>query len=80
MQKHRYWQGALETAWQQTCRRETAIRSLIEAGPVSHAQADVLAKDLGISRSLVLQMVHDLAAKRRISLRFNCKNLATKVT
>jgi hypothetical protein len=47
MQKHRYWQGALETAWQQTCRRETAIRSLIEAGPVSHAQADVLAKDLG---------------------------------
>ena len=68
MQKHRYWQGALETAWQQTRRRETAIRSLIEAGPVSHAQADVVAKDLGISRSLVFTN----------GLRFNCKNLARK--
>ena len=46
------------------------------AGPVSHAQAVVVAKDLGISRSLSLQMVHDLAAKRSFSLRFNCKNLA----
>jgi hypothetical protein len=66
MRKHRYWQGALETAWQQTRRRETAIRSLIEAGPVSHAQADVVAKDLGISRSLVFTNGPRFSCKKEI--------------
>jgi hypothetical protein len=32
---------------------QAAVRSLIAAGPVSHAQAVVVGKDLGISRSLV---------------------------
>jgi hypothetical protein len=45
MQKHRSWQGASEAEWQEACRREAAIRSLIESGPVSHARADVVAKD-----------------------------------
>jgi hypothetical protein len=53
MQKHRSWQGASETEWQEACRRESAIRLLIECGPVSHARADAVAKDLGISRALV---------------------------
>jgi len=56
MQKHRSWQGASETEWQEACRRESAIRSLIESGPVSHARADVVAKDLGISRALVYRL------------------------
>jgi Resolvase, N terminal domain len=37
------------------------FRSLIEAGPANHARADVVAKDLGINRSLVF------------GLRFSCK-------
>jgi hypothetical protein len=41
MQKRRSCQGAYETEWQEACRREAAIRSLIEAGPASHASADV---------------------------------------
>jgi len=53
MQKHGSWQGASETEWQEACRRESAIRSLIESGPVSHPRADAVAKDLGISRALV---------------------------
>jgi putative transposase len=56
MQKHRSWQGASEAEWQEACRREAAIRSLIEAGPVSHARADVVAKDLGIRRALVYRL------------------------
>ena len=56
MQKHGSWQGASETEWQEACRRESAIRSLIESGPVSHARADVVAKDLGISRALVYRL------------------------
>jgi hypothetical protein len=63
MQKHRSWQGACETEWQEACQREAAIQSLIEAGPVSHARADVVAKDLGMSRSLVFAN----------GLRFRCK-------
>jgi len=62
MQKHRSWQGASETEWQEACRRESAIRSLIESVPVSHARADVVAKDLGISRALVYR----LASRYRI--------------
>jgi hypothetical protein len=54
MQKRRSCQGGYETERQEACRREAAIRSLIEAGPASHASADVVAKDLGIRRSLVL--------------------------
>src|SRR6516162_7028916 len=57
MQKHRSWQGASETEWQEACRRESAIRSLIESGPVGHARADVVAKDLGISGALVYRLV-----------------------
>jgi hypothetical protein len=66
MQKHRYWQGALETAWQEACRRETASRSLIESGPANHAQADVVAKDLGISRSLVFTNGPRFSCKKEI--------------
>jgi hypothetical protein len=43
----------------------TKRRSVIEAGQSCHARADVVAKDLGISRSLVFAKVYRLAAKRR---------------
>jgi len=41
MQK-RSWQESsdLRPKWQEACRRQAATRSLIEAGPVSHARAD----------------------------------------
>jgi hypothetical protein len=35
----------------------------LKAGPANHARADVVAKDLGINRSLVFAMVYGLAAK-----------------
>ena len=51
MQKHRSWQGASESEWREACRREAAIRSLIEAPPVSRARADVVAKDRAHDRA-----------------------------
>jgi putative transposase len=56
MQKHRTWQEASEVEWQEACRREAVIRSLIKSGPVIHAPADLAAKDLGISRALVYRL------------------------
>jgi hypothetical protein len=56
-------QGAYETEWQDACRRETAFGHLIEALPGSHARADVVGKDLGIRRSLIIAN----------GLRFSCK-------
>ena len=86
MQKHRSWQGASESEWQEACRREAASRSLIEAGPVSHTRANEVSEDRAHDRANKpfdipakgSQMVYDLAAKRRFSLRFNGKNLARK--
>jgi len=52
-----------------------ATRSFIEAGWSTYARSDYVAKEPGRSRSLSLQTVYDLAAKRRVGLRFNCKNL-----
>ena len=86
MQKHRSWQGASDSEWREAYRREAAIQSLIEARPVSHVRADVVAKDRAYEsanepfdmRAKGSQMVYDLAAKRNFSLRFNCKNLARK--
>jgi len=86
MQKHRSRQGASEMEWQETCPREAAIRSLIEAGTVIRARADVFAKDCAHDRANEPSICPPkdckwstiLAAKWRFSLQFNCKNPARK--
>ena len=78
MQKYHSCQGASESEWQGAYRREAAIQSLIEAGPVSHVRADAVAKDCAYDRTNEpfdmpakgSQMVYDLAAKRSFLFRW----------
>src|SRR5689334_15680912 len=78
MQNYRFWESAPEHGLEEVCRRKVATRSFIEAGWSTYARTDYVAREPGRSRSLSLQTVYDLAAKRRVGLRFNCKNLTSK--
>jgi hypothetical protein len=78
MQKRRSLESGSQSEVEDVSRRKVASRSFIEAGWSIYARADYVAKELGRSRSLVLQTVYDLPAKSRVGLRFNCKNLASK--
>ena len=64
--------GSLRDAYRVT------IRSFIEAGSSLARESIALPKDRAAAVALPLQMVYDLAAKSRFSLRFNCKNPGRK--
>jgi hypothetical protein len=55
-----------------------ATRPFIEAGLSLERESIALPKDRIAAGALPLKTVYDLAAKRRFSLRFNCKNLPRK--
>jgi hypothetical protein len=55
-----------------------ATRSFIEADLSLEREPNALPKDRLTAGALPLKTVYDLAAKRRFSLRFNCKNLPRK--
>jgi len=64
--------------WKEVFGCEIASRSLIDNGLRISDQAPRLARNRASAAAWSLQMVYDLAAKRRFSLRFNCKNLGRK--
>jgi len=78
MQNRRSWEGGSQSELEDVCRREVAIRSFIEAGWSTYAEQIILPSNRAAARASSLQTVYDLAAKRRVGLRFNCKNLTSK--
>src|SRR4029077_14261064 len=80
MQIRRSWESGYQSELEDVCRRKVAIRSFIEAGLSTKARADYFAKETEAQPHSSLQTVYDLAAKRRVGLRFNCKNLTSKCT
>jgi hypothetical protein len=55
-----------------------AIRSFIEASWSTYAEQIILPSNRAAATASSLQTVYDLAAKRRVGLRFNRKNLTSK--
>src|SRR5271166_436698 len=78
MQNRRSWEGGSPSELDDVCRRKLAIRSFIEAGWSTYAEQIILPSNQAASAASPLQTVYDLAAKRRVGLRFNCKNLTSK--
>jgi len=77
MQKHRSWQEPFETEWQEVWRHEAVIGSLMLGRSVTPVPM-WLPRIWASAATWSFQVVYDLAAKRRFSLRFNCKTLARK--
>src|SRR5260370_29565254 len=78
MQNGRAWEGGSPSELEDVCRRKVALRSFIEAGGSTYAEQIILPSNQAASAAPPLQTVYDLAAKRRVGLRFNCKNLTSK--
>src|SRR5271165_1167313 len=78
MQNRRSWEGGSPSELEDVCRRKVAIRSFIEAGWSTYAEQIILPSNRAAATALSLQTVYDLPAKRRVGLRFNCKNLTSK--
>jgi hypothetical protein len=78
MQNSRSWESGSQSELEDVCRREVATRSFIDAGSRIYARADYVAKDRVGAAAWSLQTVYDLAAKSKVGLRFNCKNLTSK--
>src|SRR5271165_2607157 len=78
MQNRRSWEGGSPSELEDVCRRKVAIRSFIEAGWSTYAEQIILPSKRAAATASSLQTVYDLAAKRRVGLRFNCKNLTSK--
>jgi hypothetical protein len=78
MQNSSFFGERIQIELEDVCRRKVAIRSFIEAGWSNYARADYLARNWAAAAAWSLQTVYDLAAKWRVGLRFNCKNLARK--
>src|SRR5580692_7785218 len=78
MQNRRSWEGGFPSELEDVCRRKVAIRSFIEAGWSTYAEQIILPSNRAAAAASSLQTVYDLSAKRRVGLRFNCKNLTSK--
>src|SRR5208283_1304221 len=78
MQNRRSWEGGSPSELEDVCRRKVAIRSFIEAGWSTYAGQIILPSNRAAATASSLQTVYDLAAKRRVGLRFNFKNLTSK--
>src|ERR1700736_2540851 len=78
MQNRRSWEGESPSELQDVCRRKVAARSFIEASWSTYAEQISLPSNRTAAADSSLQTVYDLAAKRRVGLRFNCKNLSSK--
>src|SRR6266481_9149845 len=78
MQNRRSWEGGFPSELEDVCRRKVALRSFIEAGWSTYAEQIILPSNRAAATSSSLKTVYDLAAKRRVGLRFNCKNLTSK--
>jgi len=78
MQNRRSWEGGSQSELEDVCRRKVAVRSFIEAGWSTYAEQIILPSNRAAAAASSLQTVYDLAAKRRVGLRFNCKNLTSK--
>src|SRR5271169_2607698 len=71
MQNRRFWEGGSQSELEDVCRRKVAIRSFIEAGWSTYAEQIILPSNRAAAAASSLQTVYDLAAKRRVGLRFN---------
>jgi hypothetical protein len=78
MQNRRSWEGGSPSELEDVCRRKVAVRSFIEASRSTYAEQIILPSNRATAADSSLQTVYDLAAKRRVGLRFNCKNLTSK--
>src|SRR5271166_6274962 len=78
MQNRRSWEGGSPSELEDVCRCKVAIRSFIEAGWSTYAEQIILPSNRAAAAASSLQTVYDLAEKRRVGLRFNCKNLTSK--
>src|SRR5271166_3950839 len=78
MQNRRSWEGGSQSELEDVCRRKVAIRSFIEAGWSTYAEQIILPSNRAAAAASSLQTVYDLAAKRRVGLRFNCQTLTSK--
>src|SRR5260370_42605640 len=78
MQNRRSLEGGSPSELEDVCRCKVAIRSFIEAGWSTYAEQIILPSNRAAAAASSLQTVYDLAAKRRVGLRFNCKNLTSK--
>jgi hypothetical protein len=78
MQNLRSWESGYQSELEDVCRRKVAIRSFIEAGWSTYAEQIILPSNRAAAAASSLQTVYDLAAKWRVGLRFNCKNLTSK--
>src|SRR5271166_4207567 len=78
MQNRRSWEGGSPSELEDVWRRKVAVRSFIEASWSIYAEQIILPSNRAAAAASSLQTVYDLAAKRRVGLRFNCKNLTSK--
>jgi hypothetical protein len=78
MQNRRSWEDGSPSELEDVCRRKVAVRSFIEAGWITYAEQIILPSNRVAAAASSLQTVYDLAAKSRVGLRFNCKNLTSK--
>jgi hypothetical protein len=79
MQNLRSWESGYQCELEDVCRREVAIRSFIEARWSTYAEQIILPSNRAAARASSLQTVYDLAVKRRVGLRFNCKKSDLKM-